>query len=78
MANRWGNNVNSELVMDREAELLQSMLLQRVGHDRATELIPWRKDSLFNKLCWKHWVATGKRVKLKHSVTPHVKVNSKE
>ena len=28
-----------ELVMDREAGMLQSMGLQRVGHDRATELI---------------------------------------
>ena len=77
MENRWGSNANSELVMDREAKLLQSMLLQRVGHDRATELIPWKKDSLFNKLCWTDWVATCNRVKLKYPLTPHIKINSK-
>ena len=77
MENRWGNKANSELVMDREAKLLQSMLLQRFGHDRVTELIPWRKASLFNKLCWEDWVATSNRVQLKYPLTPHIKINSK-
>ena len=56
-----------ELVMDREACVLQIMGLQRVGHDWATEL-NWTEDSLVNhNKLWKilqemglpdHWPAS--------------------
>ena len=33
--------------------------------------IQWRKDNLFNKLCWENWSTTCKRMKLEHFNTIH-------
>jgi len=45
--------------------------------DKGGKNIKWEKDSLFRELYWENKTAAYKSMKLEHTLTPCIKINTK-
>uniref|UniRef100_A0A8W4F8Q9 Uncharacterized protein n=1 Tax=Sus scrofa TaxID=9823 RepID=A0A8W4F8Q9_PIG len=63
---RWNKLENPEINPDTHGELI---------FDKGGKNIKMEK-SLFSKWCWENWIATCKSMKLEHTLTPCMKINS--
>ena len=75
----WYCYQNRDIDQWNGTEALEAMphIYNRLMFDKHDKNKQWGKDSLFNKWCWKNWLAMCRKQKLDPFLTHYTKINSR-
>ena len=76
-ARYWYQNRDIYQCNRTEASEATQRIYNHTIFDKPDKNKQWGKDSLFNKWCWKSWLAMYREQKLDPFLTPYTKVNSR-
>jgi hypothetical protein len=73
----WHKNSNTDQWNRLEDPDRKPHNYKQLVFDKGSKNIQWRKDNLFNKNCWKNWLAVFNKLKLYQCLSHYSNINSK-
>jgi hypothetical protein len=70
----WHKNRQVDTWNEIENPYISPYIYSRMILNKCAKNICWRKDSLFNKLCWENWLFTCRRLKPDPYLSPCTKI----